>query len=72
MSKMQFLSNVPRAWGNMSEQKIKKKKILLPLTIHSSEERQVINMIKKFKMCILENCRFLNDDINNNSVTEKA
>ena len=29
-------------------------------------------MIKKFKMCILENCRFLNDDINNNSVTEKA
>lgn len=46
---MQLLSNVPRAWGNMSEQKIKKKKkILLPLTIHSSEERQVINTIKKF------------------------
>lgn len=70
---MQFLSNVPRAWGNMSEQKIKKKKFCCLLLIHSSEERQVINMIKKFKMCILENCRFFNDDINNNnSVTEKA
>lgn len=56
---MQFLSNVLGAWGYISEQKIQKF-FLLPPSVHSSEERQVIDSstIKKFKMCILENCAF--------------